>query len=102
MKIIFSGFPRVYRRLLEGIRKVNLPAAQAAVVKQSIKASIRAPSTAYTTLQQAEIIDFVSKYANYAIQASGVPDFIVTAAKIFVKKSTAGKIFDIFMKAAPK
>ena len=98
------GYPRIYRRLLEGMKIINIPVEQRKPIKITIKESIRFPSTAYNVITSSETSNFLLKYLEYTnshINAN-IPPFFLIIAKILAKKTPIGRILDLLEKSARK
>lgn len=87
------GVPRVYRRLLEGMNAVNIPAKEQLIIRSHLKAGIRVPATWYRHLTK-ETIAFAEKFADHLRSpqsAAYYPQFFLTAADMFNKDKTLGR-----------
>ena len=100
------GWHRIYRRILEGMRSLRLPNDQRRLLSSNIKSAIRSPSVAYETLINNETVVFIENYSKFVVEKSGIdkkiPPFLVTLASYWLKKTPAGKWFDLFSKSKSK
>mmetsp|Transcript_120381 Transcript_120381/g.236620 ORF Transcript_120381/g.236620 Transcript_120381/m.236620 type:complete len:126 (-) Transcript_120381:13-390(-) len=95
------GFHRVYRRLLEGLKRSNVDKYDQNVVRSTLKSSIRFPTTAYKLLQSNQTLQFLYTYAENVVKRPGsLPGFMVTTAKQF--ESVAGTYFSRALKDLSK
>mgnify|MGYP003385547117 CR=1 FL=1 len=90
------GFPRVYRRLLEGLNKSILSPSSKQVVRHKLKDAMRFPNTALTALSENETISFLTEYANQVTTSASkkVPPFVITFSKLVIKQTPFGSILD--------
>lgn len=100
------GWHRIYRRLLEGMRSLHLPNDQRLMLSSNIKSVIRSPSLAHEALMNNDTVVFIENYSKFIIEKSGIdkkiPPFLVTLATYWLKKTPAGKWFDLFTKSKSK
>lgn len=94
----YLGFPKVYKRLLEGLNKSSLSPSSRVIVRDGIKSAMRFPDTAATVLVKNETIGFLTNYANQVSTSASnkLPPFFVTFAKMIVKKTPFGSVMDYF------
>ncbi len=96
------GFPRLYKRLSEGV-KVLVPKQQQVVVRDAIKLGIRAPVEMYKLSTNLPLVQFLKSYAEMVAQGSVLsktPPFVVSFAQALMRKTSFGKVLDILEKAA--
>lgn len=100
------GWHRIYRRLLEGMRSLHLSNDQRLMLSSNIKSVIRSPSLAHEALMNNDTVVFIENYSKFIIEKSGIdkkiPPFLVTLATYWLKKTPAGKWFDLFTKSKSK
>ena len=93
------GFHKVYRRLIEGVRVLQIPETQAKILKYGIKETMRAPATASKWLNDSKMIDFLEQYAKHVLKVDkNIPPFFITIAKVIVGRTGMGKVFNTFYK----
>mmetsp|Transcript_8619 Transcript_8619/g.14614 ORF Transcript_8619/g.14614 Transcript_8619/m.14614 type:complete len:126 (+) Transcript_8619:186-563(+) len=76
------GFPRTYRRLIEGIKATNLPKEQELLVRYAIKQSMRFPSRAHEFLSQSEVASFLISNGENILNQRNMPQFFKTLSSI--------------------
>ena len=99
------GWNRVYRRLCEGTKFVGgMTRQQQAQIRMMLKESLRFPVRSYDLLRNHEMVSFASQYATRIVEEKNlrVPDFMVSAASFFLKRTKLGKIHDILEKGSAK
>jgi hypothetical protein len=99
---IFIGFPKMYRRLREGIKSSNLTKENEVAFSNIIKQAIRFPDTAQSMLANTEFMAFVVKYNEKIMDQANVPPFFLTAAKLLFKQTPFGSVFDALYSEAKK
>jgi hypothetical protein len=94
--LLFAGFPRVYRRLLEGLNNSPISPSNKRIVRGRLKDAMRFPDTAMTVLSQNETIDFLTSYANQisTSMSNKLPPFFLIFAKMVAKQTPFGSILD--------
>ena len=98
------GFPRVYRRIIEGIRN-TVPVENQASIRSKVRTAMRLPNKAYPLLKDSGMIDFVNKYSDLIVKNSpiSVPPFMYDAATMVQKLSGFGwERFSALFKGAKK
>lgn len=97
------GFPLVYRRLAEGVKR-TMPVEQQARVRNAIKASMRSPKEVFSLINDSGVIEFIEKYSRLIVEKSpvSVPPFMVTLAESFVKDSLPGRIWGFLSNSSKK
>ena len=96
------GFHNVYRRLLEGIKRLDIPPERANLIRTSLKECIRAPTRASKVLNDYRVIEFVEKYSEIIIKEANLPPFFVAVANVIVGKTSIFKAYSVIKKAAMK
>lgn len=90
--IVILGYPRIYRRLLEGLRKSNVGPEDKKIVRMTLKESLRFPTTAHRIFKSSETLKFLHFYKDNVLKNAGsAPDFFVSLAKDL--EHNAGLIF---------
>ncbi len=92
----------MYRRLLEGLVQLKVPAPQADIIRRALKEGIRSPNTAYTVLRNSEVAEFLVRYSEHLLvykDKINVPPFILSVAEVILKKSALGKFMHVYQKA---
>jgi hypothetical protein len=84
---VMKGFPRVYRRLVEGMKILNIPKSQQVTIKSGIKLAMRQPTQALNVIARPEIKEFAEAYSQYSKKAAEIPDFMVKLSLEMVKQS---------------
>lgn len=69
------GYPRIYRRCLEGIKYLNVPKSQRSNIQSTIKLAIRYPSQAYKIFSNTDTRNFIQDYSNL-INSPSTPTFV--------------------------
>ena len=99
MYYIYTGFPRVYRHLVQGVKSTNISKDKQLIVRNTIKEAIRFPDTALTTLRQSDTLDFIVHYTESIVASAStkVPPFFLIFGRLMLKKTPFGSVID-FMK----
>jgi hypothetical protein len=89
------GIPRAYRRLLEGMKAVNIPHKEQQLIRDHLKSGIRVPATWYNHASK-ETMEFAEKFADHLrSQKSNAnamyPHFFLTVAEMFSKHKFLGR-----------
>mmetsp|Transcript_4747 Transcript_4747/g.7207 ORF Transcript_4747/g.7207 Transcript_4747/m.7207 type:complete len:128 (+) Transcript_4747:156-539(+) len=96
------GFHRIYRRMLEALKKSNLDDAHMAMVSDNIKHAMRYPSSAYVSLTESHTSRFIVKFSEDVLKKADVHPAVLAAANVLFKRTPAGKLIDVFKRAAEK
>ena len=93
------GFPRVYRRLAEGIRDI-VPVSEQAAVRSAIKNSMRFPNTAVNLVENSNVVNFITKYCKIVIDKSpyNLPPFFLSLAKQVVAENPVVRMWNMLRK----
>jgi hypothetical protein len=77
LMVIIEGFHRVYRRILEGIKVMNIPKDQANDIKKGVKNAIKVPTSLLNIIQDDKFIDFYEKFTTQYLvpYANKLPPF---------------------------
>ena len=92
MTLISLGFHRVYRRLLEGTKKLNMSPENTKAVKNGVKLAIRSPTEILSVLKQAEIQTFIKQYSSLSTQLENVPPFMNSLLSEVVRQSESSML----------
>jgi len=97
------GFPRLYRRLAEGV-KYTMPTEQQGPVLSAIKTSMRSPRLAFTLINNSGFVEFAEKYSQLIVEKSPVkvPPFMKSIAEVLIKDSGVGKVWSFLSSSAKK
>jgi hypothetical protein len=82
-----TGFHRVYKRLLEGMKAMKVSPEKAKVIKEGIKTGMRSPTEVFNVMARPEIQQFAKSYAEYSKNVSGLPEVMTTFTLEFAKES---------------
>jgi hypothetical protein len=93
------GWPRVYRRIVEGIR-ATLPKSDQEGVQNSIKSAFRLPDKAVTLVTDSGVLNFAKKFSKYIVDKSPVnlPPFMVSLAKTILSENPLVRMWGLLKK----
>jgi hypothetical protein len=92
------GFPKIYRRLLEGLKYLNMSNEHKKVVSSNLKYSIRYPSKAYSLLTETHTATFIVHFFENLSRVfpSNTPAIFLNMKDILYENTPFGKIIDLF------
>jgi hypothetical protein len=96
------GFHLLYRRLLEGMKTMNLTKEQQKIISNQLKAAIRFPQTAHKALSEVQTSSYLTHYFTNLDQLSqrlpNIPKVFFTFRDevLYSKIPFLGRLIDIF------
>ena len=91
--VLSVGFPRTYRRIIEGIRATNISREQERNIRNAIKMSFRFPITAPKQLLQSDVASFIVKNGVTILSNKNMPGFFQTIADVVSQPISSGSSF---------
>jgi hypothetical protein len=95
------GFPRLYRRLAEGVR-THVPSSQQQGVRTALKKSFRFPKQAATLLSDSRGIKFLQHFGEDVLASNNMPPFMRSLAKLIVANSPFSTVLNWIHKLRSK